>query len=166
MSYQNVRAYFEREGIADHITEHDSTADTVEHAARTVGCSPAEIAKSLSFSAGGKPIVIVAAGDSRINSSKFKSYFHQKPVMIPAEQVEILIGHAPGGVCPFAVKEGVEVYLDISLRRFSVIYTAAGKDTATVRLTIPELERYARAKGWVDVCKGWMSGENENPVSS
>ena len=166
MSYQNVRAYFEREGIADHITEHDSTADTVEHAARTVGCSPAEIAKSLSFSAGGKPIVIVAAGDSRINSSKFKSYFHQKPVMIPAEQVEILIGHAPGGVCPFAVKEGVEVYLDISLRRFSVIYTAAGKDTATVRLTIPELERYARAKGWVDVCKGWMSGENENPVLS
>ncbi|MFR8250524.1 MAG: YbaK/EbsC family protein [Anaerovoracaceae bacterium] len=151
MSYQNVRAYFEREGIAYHITEHDSTADTVEHAARTVGCSPAEIAKSLSFSAGGKPIVIVAAGDSRINSSKFKSYFHQKPVMIPAEQVEILIGHAPGGVCPFAVKEGVEVYLDISLRRFSVIYggekirlpTSDDTGVGTVR----------PAKGWVDVAK-------------
>lgn len=159
MSYQSVRDYFERAGIADHITEHQKTGDTVEHAAQTIGCAPAEIAKALSFLVNGSPIMVVMAGDAKVNSSKFKSCFRQKPVMIPWEQVENLIGHAPGGVCPFAVNEGVLIYLDISLKRFSVIHTAAGTDMATIRLTMAELEKHAHAVGWVDVCKGWFANE-------
>lgn len=159
MSYQAVKAYFQQAGMLDHITEHDQTGDTVEHAARTIGCSPAEIAKALSFLVDGKPVMVVMAGDARVNSSKFKAHFHQKPVMLPFEQVEELTGHAPGGVCPFAVKDGVAVWLDISLRRFSVIYTAAGTDMATIRLTLPELEEHAHAAGWVDVCRGWSVNE-------
>lgn len=159
MSYQAVKNYFEQAGILDHITEHDQTGDTVEHAARTIGCSPAEIAKALSFLVDDKPVMVVMAGDTKVNSSKFKAYFHQKPAMIPFGQVEELTGHAPGGVCPFAVKDGVSVYLDISLKRFSVIYTAAGTDMATIRLTLSELEEHAHAAGWVDVCKGWFANE-------
>lgn len=159
MSYQSVKAYFEHAGIADHITEHEQTGDTVEHAAQTIGCTPAEIAKALSFMVDGKPVMVVMAGDAKVNSSKFKAYFHQKPTMIPWEQVEERIGYAPGGVCPFAVKEDVSVYLDASLKRFSVIHTAAGTDMATIRLTIAELEQHAHAAGWVDVCKGWFANE-------
>lgn len=159
MSYQAVKAYFESAGIADHITEHDQTGDTVEHAAQTIGCTPAEIAKALSFSVDEKPVIVVMAGDAKVNSSKFKSCFHQKPVMILWEEVEEQIGHAPGGVCPFAVKEGVSVYLDVSLKRFSVVHTAAGIDTATIRLTMAELEEHSHAAGWVDVCKGWYVNE-------
>ena len=103
--------------------------------------------------------MVVMAGDAKVNSSKFKQRFHQKPVMIPWDRVEALTGHAPGGVCPFAVREGVEVYLDASLRRFSVIHTAAGTDMATIRLTMAELEEHARAAGWVDVCRGWFANE-------
>lgn len=159
MSYQAVRAYFERTGILDHITEHDKTGDTVEHAAQAIGCAPAEIAKALSFLVDGKPVMVVMAGDVKVNSSKFKGFFHQKPIMIPWGQVEELIVHAPGGVCPFAVNEGVPVYLDASLRRFPVIHTAAGTDMATIRLTMAELEEHAHAAGWVDVCKGWFINE-------
>lgn len=162
MSYQAVRAYFEQAGIIDHITEHDQTGDTVEHAAQTIGCTPAEIAKALSFLVDGKPVMVVMAGDAKVNSSKFKTYFHQKPTMIPWEQVEELVGHAPGGVCPFAVNEAVRVYLDASLKRFSVIHTAAGTDMATIRLTMAELEEHARAAGWVDVCKGWFINEDQS----
>ena len=115
MSFQNVKAYFEGVGLADHITVHDQTGDTVEHAAETIGCTPAEIAKAMTFLVGDKPIMVVMAGDTRVNSSKFKSYFHQKPSMVPREQVEELIGHEPGAVCPFAIRESVPVYLDISL---------------------------------------------------
>ena len=160
MSYQKVRDYFEEKGIVDHITVHEQTGDTVEHAAQTIGCTVAEIAKAMSFVVDGKPIMVVMAGDTRVNSSKFKAYFHQKPSMVSREQVEELIGHAPGGVCPFAVKEGVPVYLDVSLKRFSVIHTAAGIDTATIRLTLAELVEHSRAAGWVDVCKGWLVNED------
>lgn len=157
MSYENVKAYFESAGIVNHITERAQTGDTVEHAAEIIGCSVAEIAKAMSFLVDGKPVMVVMAGDAKVNSSKFKAYFHQKPTMIPWEQVEELIGHAPGGVCPFAVKEDVQVYLDVSLKRFAVIHTAAGTDMATIRLTLSELEEHAHAVGWVDVCKGWLA---------
>ena len=157
MSFQNVKAYFEGVGLADHITVHDQTGDTVEHAAETIGCTPAEIAKAVTFLVGDKPILVVMAGDTRVNSSKFKSYFHQKPSMVPREQVEELIGHEPGAVCPFAIRESVPVYLDISLKRFSVVHTAGGTDMATIRLTLPELEEHSHASGWVDICKGWLA---------
>ena len=156
MSYQSVRNYFEQAGIADHITERVQTGDTVEHAAEVIGCAPAEIAKAMSFLVNGEPVMVVMAGDAKVNSSKFKSYFHMKPSMIPWSQVEELTGHAPGGVCPFAVKKGVEVYLDVSLKRFSVIHTAAGTDMATIRLTMTELVEHSHSRGWVDVCKGWL----------
>lgn len=159
MSYETVNAYFESVGLADHITRRQQTGDTVEHAAEIIGCTPAEIAKAMSFLVDGAPVMVVMAGDSKVNSSKFKSYFHQKPIMVPREQVEELIGHAPGGVCPFAVRDGVAVYLDVSLKRFSVIHTAAGTDLATIRLTLAELEEHAHAAGWVDVCKGWLANE-------
>lgn len=161
MSYEHVKNFFEQIGLSDRITEHEHTGDTVEHAAGIIGCTPAEIAKTLSFLVNGKPVIVVMAGDARVNSSKFKAQFHQKPAMVPREDVERLIGHRPGGVCPFAVNEGVPVYLDISLRRFAAVHTAGGIDTATICVRIAELERYSRAAAWVDVCKGWYINEAE-----
>lgn len=159
MSYQNVKTYFEQAGLADRITVRTQTGDTVEHAAETIGCTQAEIAKAITFLVDGKPVMIVTAGDTRVNSSKFKQYFHQKPGMVPRERVEELIGHRPGAVCPFAVNEGVEIYLDISLKRFSTVHTAGGIDTATIQLDLAELETHSHAAGWVDVCKGWTVHE-------
>ena len=101
------------------------------------------------------PVLIITAGDAKIDNRKYKDFFHQKARMIPWEEVEEAVGHAPGGVCPFAVNDGVEVYLDASLRRFDTVYPAAGSSNSAIELTIPELERYAAPKGWVDVCKGW-----------
>lgn len=121
--------------------------------AKAVGSSEAEIAKTLSFLVEEKPVLIVAAGDARINNAKFKAEFHTKAKMIPAEYVEVLTGHAIGGVCPFGVNEGVEVYLDESLKRFSIIYPACGSSNSAVKLTIEELERTSRYKKWIDVCK-------------
>ena len=159
MSFQNVKTYFERIGLADRITLHNQTGDTVEHAAEIIGCIPAEIAKAITFLVDDKPVMIVTAGDTKISNSKFKAYFHQKPSMIPREQVGGLIGHQPGAVCPFAVCEGVSIYLDISLKRFSVIHTSGGIDNATIRLTLAELEQHSHSMGWIDVCKGWLVNE-------
>ena len=153
MSYQNVRAYFEREGIADHITEHDSTADTVEHAARTVGCSPAEIAKSLSFMVDETPVLVVTAGDVKIDNRKYKEQFGTKAKMLKPDEAPERIGHAVGGVCPFAVKDGVKVYLDCSLRRFDTVFPACGSSNSAIELSMPEMEQYSGFIEWVDVCK-------------
>lgn len=160
MSYCEVRKYFDEIGLSDRITEHKSTGDTVEHAAEIIGCAPAEIAKSLSFLVDGNPVMVVMAGDTRVNSSKFKAVFRQKPGMVPRGDVELLTGHKPGGVCPFAVNEAVPIYLDISLKRFEKVHTAGGIDTDTICVSIAELEKYSRAVGWVDVCKGWNVNEN------
>lgn len=159
MAYEKVKDFFEQIGLSERITEHASTGDTVEHAAEIIGCTPAEIAKSLSFLVNEKPVMVVMAGDARVNSSKFKAKFHQKPAMVPREDVEQLIGHKPGGVCPFAVNEDVPVYLDISMRRFEKVHTAGGIDTATLWVSIAELEKYSGAVEWVDVCKGWYENE-------
>jgi prolyl-tRNA editing enzyme YbaK/EbsC (Cys-tRNA(Pro) deacylase) len=156
MSYENVKAYFDNAGLGDRVTVREQIGDTVEHAAEIIGCEPARIAKTMSFLLESGPILVVSAGDAKVNSSKFKSAFHQKAVMIPPGQVESLVGHEPGAVCPFAVNEGVKVYLDISLKRFDTVHAAGGSLNSTVHLTADELVRHSHMAGWVDLCKGWL----------
>ncbi len=153
MSIDKVKAYFASRNASDKILEFDQSSATVELAAAAVGCEPAHIAKTMSFLLGEEPILIVTAGDARVDNKKYKATFHQKAKMIPWDEVEGFIGHAPGGVCPFAVKDGVRVYLDESLKRFDVVYPAAGSSSSAVRLTIPELEKYCPDARWVDCCK-------------
>ena len=155
MSAEKVRKYLRDKGLESHITVHEETIDTVEHAAKQVGCSEAEIAKTLSFMVDDKPVIVVMAGDGRVNSSKFKGQFHTKPHMVPRDIVNDVIGHEPGGVCPFAVKEGIPVWLDVSMRRFEIVHPAAGDEFTSVALTLDELEMASDAEGWCDVCKGW-----------
>lgn len=159
MSYECVQTYFDSVGLGDRVTVHEEIGDTVEHAAEMLGCEPARIAKTMSFLLADGPILVVSAGDAKVNSSKFKAHFHQKAVMIPWDEVNTLIGHEPGAVCPFAVNEGVRIYMDISLKRFSDIYAAAGDQHSTVHLTLEELIRHSNMVEWVDLCKGWVANE-------
>ena len=159
MSYEKVREYFEGLGLGERVVVREHIGDTVEHAAQSIGCKPEHIVKTMSFLVDGEPVLVCMAGDAKVNNTKFKACFHQKAVMVPADRVEALIGHGPGAVCPFAVRDGVKVYLDISLKRFSVIYTAGGSLNSTVELKLPELEEYAKPEGWIDVCKGWYVNE-------
>lgn len=153
MAIERVRAFFAEEGIADRILEFDTSSATVELAAAAVGCEPARIAKTLSFRVGDRVALIVAAGDARIDNPKFKAQFHCKAKMLSADEAEELIGHAVGGVCPFAVNEGCDVYLDESLRRFETVFPACGSSNSAIELTCEELDRYAHPVAWVDVCK-------------
>ncbi len=155
MAIEKVRAYFESLGIADRIREFDVSSATVELAAAALNCEPCRIAKSLSFLVNGSPVLIVAAGDARIDNAKYKARFGVKAKMMTPEETESLIGHAVGGVCPFALNEGVTVYLDESLKRFATVFPACGSSNSAVELTLPELERFSGAAGWVDVCKNW-----------
>ncbi len=157
MLNETVYEWLDKKGYADRITEHTETIDTVEHAAQQIGCSEAEIAKTLSFIVDEKPVIVVMAGDGRVNSSKFKAQFHTKPSMVPRDQVEELIGFAPGGVCPFGVREDIPVWLDVSMKRFEYIHPAGGNEFVSVKLTPEELEKASDAVGWCDVCKGWES---------
>lgn len=157
MLNETVFEWLDKKGYADRITEHTETIDTVEHAAQQIGCSEAEIAKTLSFIVDEKPVNVVMAGDGRVNSSKFKAQFHTKPSMVPRDQVEELIGFAPGGVCPFGVREDIPVWLDVSMKRFEYIHPAGGNEFISVKLTPEELEKASDAVGWCDVCKGWES---------
>lgn len=157
MSISVVRAYFARFGLEDKIIEFATSSATVELAAQAVGCEPARIAKTLSFKVGGQAILIVTAGDAKVDNAKYKHYFGVKAKMLSQEEVEPLIGHAVGGVCPFGIKEGVRVYLDVSLRRFSSFFPAAGSENSAIELTPAGLEQYAsNCQGWVDLCKGWQ----------
>ena len=153
MALEKVIHHFEELGLKDRVKIFEQSSATVELAAQAVGCEPARIAKTLSFLLGDKPILIVAAGDAKIDNKKFKQEFHQKARMIPGNLVESCIGHAPGGVCPFVIKEGVSVYLDDSLKRFEIVYPAAGSGNSAIELNIEELERYSGSLRWVDVCK-------------
>ena len=153
MSIEKVRAYFSQFGMEDRILEFPVSSATVELAALAVGCAPQRIAKTLSFMVGERPILIVAAGDAKIDNPKYKARFSQKARMLSFDQAAELIGHAVGGVCPFAVKEGVRVYLDESLKRFETVFPACGSSNSAIELTIPELERYSGFEAWVDVCK-------------
>lgn len=155
MSIERVRAYFSQLGMEDRVLEFPVSSATVELAAVAVGCEPARIAKSLSFLVEEKPILVIAAGDTKINNSAYKAQFHAKAKMLTPEQVTELIGHAVGGVCPFAVNPGVTVYLDESLKRFDTVFPACGSSNSAIELTIPELEKYSGFTTWVDVCKGW-----------
>ena len=153
MSIEKVRKYFSQYGIEDRILEFETSSETVELAAIAVGCEGKQITKTMSFLVNEKPILIATAGDARIANAKFKEKFHTKAKMIPGEIVEELIGHAPGGVCPFVIKDGIEVYLDESLKRFDIVYPAAGSGNSAVRLTLPELEHFSGSTNWIDVCK-------------
>lgn len=156
MSAVKVRKYLEERGLEDRITTHTETIDTVEHAAQQIGCSEAEIAKTLSFLVDEKPVIVVMAGDTRVNSSKFKAQFHEKPHMIPREDVERITGDLPGGVCPFAIPAGIPIWLDISLKRFETVHPAGGDEFTSVAITPTELAKASGAIGWCDVCKGWL----------
>lgn len=156
MSIELVRAYFNQLGIEDRVQEFPVSSATVELAAQALNCDPARIAKTLSFKVNEAPVLIVAAGDTKVDNSKFKAFFHTKAKMLTADEVVELIGHAVGGVCPFAVKENVTVYLDESLKRFETVFPACGSSNSAIELTIPELERYSCFLKWVDICKGWQ----------
>ena len=156
MSIEKVRAYFAAQGIENRIQEFPVSSATVELAAQALGVEGRRIAKTLSFLVGDQCVLIVAAGDAKVDNSKYKAQFHTKAKMLPHDLVPEYVGHAVGGVCPFAVKEGVAVYLDESLRRFETVFPAAGSANSAIELTIPELERYAQTTQWIDVCKGWQ----------
>ncbi|MBQ9852486.1 MAG: YbaK/EbsC family protein [Ruminiclostridium sp.] len=157
MSIAAVREYFAQFGMADQVLEFETSSATVELAAQAVGVIPARIAKSLSFKVDGKAILIIAAGDAKVDNAKFKAHFHTKAKMLTPDEVTDLIGHAIGGVCPFAIKEGVEVYLDESMRRFDTVFPAAGSGNSAIQLTCDQLEQYAQNfVAWGDFCKGWQ----------
>ena len=162
MINKKVFDFLTKKGYADRLTEHTQTIDTVEHAAQQLGCSQAEIAKTLSFVVDEKPVIVVMAGDGRVNSSKFKSLFHTKPSMIARDQVEAITGFSPGGVCPFDVPKEIPVWLDVSMKRFEYVYPAGGNEFTSVKLTPNELEKITEAVGWCDVCKGWEECSSTN----
>ena len=153
MSLERARKHLERYGLADRIRLTEESSATVELAAKAVGVEPGRIAKTLSFIIDGRPALILAEGTARIDNRKFKDRFHTKAKMIPADDVEELVGHAPGGVCPFGINEGIPVYLDVSLEKYDTVFPATGADNSDIELTIPELERCSEAVGWLDVCK-------------
>ena len=158
MSIEKVRAYFKGFGIEDRIREFGVSSATVELAAVAVGVEGARIAKSLSFKVGDKPVIIVVAGDAKIDNGKYKAQFHTKAKMLTHEEAHTLIGHDVGGVCPFALPEDTEVYLDVSLKRFGTVFPAAGSDNSAIELTCEELEEYSsNFRQWVDVCKAWQA---------
>ena len=156
MSIQKVRTYFAQWGMEDRVQELSQSSATVEEAAAGLHSEGKRIAKSMSFLIDEQPILVIFAGDARVDNHKFKMRFHKKATMIKHDDVERLIGHPVGGVCPFAVNPGVEVYLDESLKRFQTVFPACGSANSAIELTLPELETYSYAKEWVDVSKGWQ----------
>jgi len=155
MSIERAKSHLEQHGLANRVQEFDTSSATVELAAAALGCEPKRIAKTLSFLIGGQAILIVAAGDAKIDNPKYKAQFGTKAKMLTPEQAETLIGHAVGGVCPFGVNDGVTVYLDCSLKRFDTVFPACGSSNSAVELSIQELEACSNAAAWIDVCKGW-----------
>lgn len=154
MSFENVKSYMTNFGYENKMMQFEVSSATVELAAEAVGCEPAHIAKSLTFMVGEKVVMIVCAGDTKIDNSKYKGTFSCKAKMLSFDEVDALVGHKVGGVCPFAIKEGVEVYLDEGLKRFDVVYPACGSSNSAIGLTLDELEKLAQNfKGYVDVCK-------------
>lgn len=153
MSIEKVRSYFTALGIEDRILEFDVSSATVELAAAALHTEGKRIAKTLSFLVGEKAVLVVTAGDAKIDNRKFKDFFHVKAKMLSPDQVTELIGHAVGGVCPFAVNEGVEVFLDESLKRFETVFPACGSSNSAIEMTIDELQKYSGFSSWVDVCK-------------
>ena len=156
MAIEKVKNYFKQLGIDSKIQEFETSSATVELAAEALDCEPSRIAKTLSFKIDEKCILIVAAGDAKIDNVKFKAEFHTKAKMLAPEEVEILIGHTIGGVCPFGINENIDVYLDISLKRFNTVFPACGSSNSAIELTINDLERYSNNIKWIDACKNWQ----------
>ena len=160
MSIEKVKAYFAGLGLESRILEFPVSSATVELAAQALGCEGKRIVKTLSFKVGEKAILICAAGDAKVDNAKYKARFGVKAKMLSHEEAASMIGHAVGGVCPFAVNEGVEVYLDESMRRFETVFPAAGSSNSAIEMTCEELEKYSsNFVEWVDVCKGWRPEE-------
>ncbi len=156
MSIDTVREYLKEFSVQNKILEFSTSSATVELAAAALGCEGKRIAKTLSFLVNENPVLVVAAGDARIDNKKYKDFFGTKAKMIPFDEVEDYIGHKAGGVCPFGIKEGVKVYLDNSLKRFDTVYPACGSANSAIELTLEQLEKYSKAISWVDVCKDWQ----------
>jgi len=155
MSIAKVREYFKSFNIEERILEFNVSSATVELAAEALNCELCRIAKSLSFNVNDEAIIVVTAGDAKIDNSKYKAFFQRKAKMLTSDEVLDKIGHAVGGVCPFGIKEGVKVYLDKSLQRFETVFPACGSSNSAIELTIPELEKYSNYLMWIDVCKDW-----------
>ena len=155
MAIEKVKAFFSDYQMEDRIRVLDASSATVELAALALGCEPCRIAKTLSFLVQERPILIVMAGDAKIDNAAYKAQFGAKAKMLTPDEVATLVGHEVGGVCPFGIKEGVAVYLDVSLKRFATVFPACGSGNSAIELTIPELERYSGFSAWIDVCKGW-----------
>lgn len=153
MAIERVRSFFKEQGIADRIQEFEVSSATVQLAAQALNCEPCRIAKTLSFMVEEKPILIVAAGDAKIDNPKYKAQFSTKAKMLSPEEAEMLVGHAVGGVCPFGINEGVSVYLDESLKRFETVFPACGSSNSAIELSIAELEKYSHFIQWIDVTK-------------
>jgi prolyl-tRNA editing enzyme YbaK/EbsC (Cys-tRNA(Pro) deacylase) len=152
MAIEKVRTYFKQFGIEHRIIEFEVSSATVELAAKALSCEPERIAKTLSFQAGKSCLLIVAAGDAKVDNAKYKTRFGTKAKMLPVEDVSGKIGHAVGGVCPFGIPEGISVYLDTSLKRFETVFPACGSSNSAIELTCDELEKYSHFERWVDVC--------------
>ena len=161
MSIEKVKEFFDGHGMLDRVREFDVSSATVELAAAALNCEGARIAKTLSFMQGDKAILVVCAGDAKVDNRRYKDRFLTKAKMLTPDEVIALIGHAVGGVCPFAINGGVIVYLDESLRRFKTVFPACGSSNSAIELTIPELEALSGYSEWVDVCKGWREDEVE-----
>ena len=153
MSIESVKAYFKTKGIENRIQEFETSSATVALAAQALQCEENRIAKTLSFHLGEQVILIVAAGDAKIDNAKYKAFFGAKAKMLSFEEAEPLIGHAVGGVCPFAVNEGIDIYLDVSLKRFETVFPACGSSNSAIELSLEELEAYSGYKEWIDVCR-------------
>lgn len=156
MSIEKVKEYFKTFGIENRILEFDVSSATVELAAQALGCEGCRIAKTISFMVDGGAVLIVCAGDAKVDNAKYKAYFGTKAKMLSYEEASELIGHAVGGICPFATNEGVKIYLDESLKRFETVFPACGSSNSAIELTIPELEKYSSYLAWIDVCKAWQ----------
>lgn len=152
MSYDSVKKFFESKGLEDHLMTLDGSGATVAEAAVTIGCEEREVAKTMSFLIENQPVLVVTSGDARVDNRKYKDTFHKKAKMIPWDSVEELVGHAPGGVNPFGVKDGVKIYLDDSLKSLTNLYPAAGDGTHAIKLTLDELVGLVDFEGWVDIC--------------
>ena len=157
MAIDKVIRYFTEYGIADRIQIFDVSSATVELAAQALHCEPCRIAKTLSFMVNGHAILIVAAGDAKIDNPKYKIQFGTKAKMLTPDEAEKMTGHAVGGVCPFGINRDVAVYLDVSLKRFETVFPACGSSNSAIELTIPELEKYSGYTSWIDVCKNWQA---------
>ena len=155
MSVEKVKEHFKKYGMENRIQEFEVSSATVELAAEALHCEPCRIAKTLSFMVDGCPVLVVAAGDAKIDNPKYKAQFGTKAKMLTPDEAQAMIGHAVGGVCPFAVNDGVTVYLDVSLKRFQTVFPACGSSNSAIELTIAELEKYSGFTSWIDVCKGW-----------